>query len=65
MFASAADVRRFREAGGRLEVRRSIEVAGVAINPYAPEGYWLPADEVRERVAALIPDRPVFDAVRD
>jgi hypothetical protein len=65
VFASAGEVRRFQQAGGQIEVRRAIELAGVAINPYAPEGYWLPAEELAEQVRALVPDRPVFDAVRD
>ena len=65
VFASEREIERFVGAGGRLEARVPIRVAGVALNPYSPEGFWLPADEMRERLEALVPDLPVFDAIRD
>jgi len=65
VFASEKEIERFRSAGGRLEARTPIRVAGVALNPYSPEGFWLPADEMRERLEALVPNLPVFDAIRD
>lgn len=65
VFASDREIERFTGAGGRLEARSPIHVAGVAMNPYSPEGFWLPADEMRERLEALVPDLPVFDAMRD
>jgi len=65
VFADEAQITRFERAGGRLEARRPIHLAGLAINPYSPEGYWLPADELRQRVQELAPERPVFDALID
>jgi hypothetical protein len=65
VFATEKEIERFVGAGGRLEARTPIHVAGVALNPYSPEGFWLPAHELRERLEALVPDLPVFDAIRD
>jgi len=65
VFASDRELERFHGAGGRLEAHTPIRVAGVAMNPYSPEGFWLPADEMRERLEGLAPDLPVFDAIRD
>ncbi len=65
VFATEAEIERFEAAGGEIEVRRPIRVAGVAINPYSPEGYRLPVTELRERIQDLVPGRPVFDALKD
>jgi len=65
VFADMRTLDRFAAAGGRLEVRRSLHLAGVALNPVAPAGYRLPEAELRARLAALVPETPVFDALRD
>ncbi len=65
IFAREDDIRRFEDGGGRLAARHGLRLLGLAYNPFSPEGYHLPAAEMRARLQALTPDLPVFDAVAD
>lgn len=65
VFASMRALDDLDARGCRLRVLRPIHLAGLALNPVSPSGYTLPPLELRQRLQALAPELPVFDALAD
>ncbi|TCP57644.1 hypothetical protein EV586_10288 [Tumebacillus sp. BK434] len=60
-FVSLPVWRKFLRRGHRIVVRRSVNVLGVAVNPYAVQGYRLPGRELVAAIQAAAGGIPVFD----
>jgi hypothetical protein len=65
IFAAPVLLRRYVERGGKIETLRPVHLRGVAVNPVSPEGHAFPPQELKERVAELCGQVPVYDVWRD
>jgi len=53
-FLSREMLMKWNRMGGDIQVLYPIEIAGIAINPYSPEGYRFSANEMKEKTQAIL-----------
>jgi hypothetical protein len=61
VFADEGLLRRFREAGGGVEVVRPLKLMAVTVNPFSPGGWSFDAFDFFRDVRDALPGVPVFD----
>ncbi len=64
LFVEPMRWRRFVAEGGRCYATQPLDLLAVTINPYSPEGWELPADEMLEAVSKALAPLPVFNLAR-
>lgn len=63
LFLSGRGVEHYARAGIELRVLRPIELLALTVNPVAPQSHSFDSAALRARLAAAIPDLPVFDVL--
>lgn len=64
LFAKWRDISDFYRRGGEIRVLRPSSLLGIAVNPYAPDGYSFDPDYMLEQVKQVSKHIPVFDVIR-
>jgi hypothetical protein len=63
VFLARRGVRWYARQGIALAVRRRIELKAITVNPVAPQSHRFDSRQLRELVAAAVPDVPVLDVL--
>jgi hypothetical protein len=63
VFLARRGVRWYRRQGIAIEVRRTIALKAITVNPLAPQSHRFDSRRLRELIAAAIPDVPVLDVL--
>jgi hypothetical protein len=53
----------YRRQGLSIEVLRAIELKAITVNPVAPQSHRFDSEQLRELIAAAVPDVPVLDVL--
>lgn len=61
VFVGSKDWLRFQKCGINVEVLEPINLIGITLNPYSPQGYYFEPKEFLEKMKNYIKDVPVFD----
>ena len=65
VFLSRRGTRWYARQGIAIEVRRTIALKAITVNPVAPQSHRFDSRQLRELIAAAIPDVPVLDVLDD
>ncbi len=63
VFLSRRGTRWYARQGIQIEVRRTIALKAITVNPVAPQSHRFDSRQLRELIAAAIPDVPVLDVL--
>jgi hypothetical protein len=63
VFLSRRGTRWYARQGISIEVRRTIALKAITVNPLAPQSHRFDSRELRELIAAAVPDVPVLDVL--
>jgi hypothetical protein len=63
VFLSRRGTRWYARQGIALEVRRTIALKAITVNPVAPQSHRFDSSQLRELIAAAVPDVPVLDVL--
>jgi hypothetical protein len=65
VFLSRRGTRWYARQGIAIEVRRTIALKAITVNPVAPQSHRFDSRQLRELIAAAVPDVPVLDVLDD
>jgi hypothetical protein len=65
VFLSRRGTRWYARQGIEIEVRRTIALKAITVNPVAPQSHRFDSRQLRELIAAAVPDVPVLDVLDD
>ncbi len=65
VFLSRRGPRWYERQGLSIEVRRTIALKAITVNPLAPQSHRFDSRQLRELVAEAVPDTPVLDVLDD
>jgi hypothetical protein len=63
VFLSRRGTRWYARQGIEIEVRRTIALKAITVNPVAPQSHRFSSRQLRELIAAAVPDVPVLDVL--
>jgi hypothetical protein len=63
VFLSRRGTRWYARQGIAIEVRRTIALKAITVNPVAPQSHRFDSRRLRELIAAAVPDVPVLDVL--
>jgi hypothetical protein len=63
VFLSRRGTRWYARQGIEIEVRRTIALKAITVNPVAPQSHRFDSRQLRELIAAAVPDVPVLDVL--
>lgn len=63
VFLARRGVRWYQRQGIAIEVRRTIALKAITVNPLAPQSHRFDSRRLRELIAAAVPDVPVLDVL--
>jgi hypothetical protein len=63
VFLSRRGTRWYARQGIAIEVRRTIALKAITVNPVAPQSHRFDSRQLRELIAAAVPDVPVLDVL--
>ena len=61
IFVDAVNWNKLKKKGFKLWVLSNIEICGITVNPFAPEGYSFDSDLLCQKIREALPDIPVID----